>query len=87
MARGFAQQPDYKNIGNFMKGYIHRLITIGTPHFGGQLAGILYSHCEDWYCFERSTQIISFPTGCQFDVRQFQFLPLKAIFADKYSTN
>ena len=38
IARGFVQQPDYKNPSNFMKGYIHRLITIGTPHYGGQLA-------------------------------------------------
>jgi hypothetical protein len=30
MARGFVQQPDYHNQGNFMKGYIQRLITIGT---------------------------------------------------------
>jgi pimeloyl-ACP methyl ester carboxylesterase len=37
MARGFVQQPDYKLSDNFMKGSIHRLITIGTPHFGGPL--------------------------------------------------
>jgi hypothetical protein len=35
MARGFVQQPDYKGKENYMKGSIHRLITIGTPHFGG----------------------------------------------------
>ena len=34
MARGFTQQSDYKNENNSMNGYIHRLITIGTPHFG-----------------------------------------------------
>ena len=35
MARGFVQQPDYKKKENYMKGSIHRFITIGTPHFGG----------------------------------------------------
>lgn len=50
MARGFVQQADYMKQDNFMKGYIHRLITIGTPHFGGDLAGILYDHRDDWYC-------------------------------------
>ena len=48
LARGYAQQHDYKNENNFMKGYIHRLITIVTPHFGGQLAGILFSNRENW---------------------------------------
>ena len=50
MARGFTQQSDYKNDDNNMKGYIHRLITIGTPHFGAQLAGILYDHRDETYC-------------------------------------
>ncbi len=52
MARGFTQQSDYKNDDNNMKGYIHRLITIGTPHFGAQLAGILYDHRDDIYCYK-----------------------------------
>ena len=30
MARGYIQQLYYKNENNYMKGYIHRLITIGT---------------------------------------------------------
>lgn len=52
MARGFTQQSDYRNDDNNMKGYIHRLITIGTPHFGAQLAGILYDHRDKKYCHE-----------------------------------
>jgi triacylglycerol esterase/lipase EstA (alpha/beta hydrolase family) len=32
MARGFVQQHDYKRKENYMKGSIHRLITIGTHH-------------------------------------------------------
>jgi pimeloyl-ACP methyl ester carboxylesterase len=50
MARGFVQQPDYKGKENYMKGSIHRLITIGTPHFGGHLSKFLYEHSDDWYC-------------------------------------
>jgi pimeloyl-ACP methyl ester carboxylesterase len=49
MARGFVQQPDYKGKENYMKGSIHRLITIGTPHFGGPLSEFLYEHIDDWY--------------------------------------
>jgi len=52
MARGFVQQPNYKRKENFMKGSIHRLITIGTPHFGGHLSEFVYHHLDDWYCIE-----------------------------------
>ena len=52
MARGFVQQPDYKGKENYMKGSIHRLITIGTPHFGGPLSEFLYDHSDDWYFFD-----------------------------------
>jgi pimeloyl-ACP methyl ester carboxylesterase len=50
MARGFVQQPDYKNITNYMKGYIHRLITIGTPHFGAPLSKFLIENRSNTYC-------------------------------------
>jgi pimeloyl-ACP methyl ester carboxylesterase len=50
MARGLVQQPDYKGPENLMKGSIHRLITIGTPHFGGDLARILFEHRDQEYC-------------------------------------
>ena len=52
MARGFVQQPDYKKKENYMKGSIHRFITIGTPHFGGPLSRFLYEHIDDWYFFD-----------------------------------
>ena len=52
MARGFVQQPDYKKKENYMKGSIHRLITIGTPHFGGPLSKLLYNYGDDWYFFD-----------------------------------
>ena len=42
MARGFVQQPEYKGKENYIKGSIRRLITIGTPHFGGPLSKFLY---------------------------------------------
>jgi hypothetical protein len=51
MARGFVQQPDYRGKENYMTGSIHRLITIGTPHFGGPLSRFLYKHIDDWYFF------------------------------------
>ena len=52
MARGFVQQPDYKKKENYMKGSIHRLITIGTPHLGGPLSKFLYNYRDDWYFFD-----------------------------------
>jgi hypothetical protein len=52
MARGFVQQPDYKKKKNYMKGSIHRLITIGTPHFGGPLSEFVHAHSDDWYFFD-----------------------------------
>jgi pimeloyl-ACP methyl ester carboxylesterase len=52
MARGFVQQPDYKRKENYMKGSIHRLITIGTPHFGGPLSKFLYDRRDYWYFFD-----------------------------------
>ena len=58
MARGFVQQPDYKRKENYMKGSIHRLITIGTPHFGGPLSKFLYDHRDDRYCFDENGEIL-----------------------------
>lgn len=58
MARGFIQQPDYIKHNNFMKGSIHRLITIGTPHFGGPLSKFLYDHRDDRYCFDENGEIL-----------------------------
>jgi pimeloyl-ACP methyl ester carboxylesterase len=49
MARDFIQQLDYKGKENHMKGSIHRLITIGTPHFGGPLSRFLYECRDYWY--------------------------------------
>jgi pimeloyl-ACP methyl ester carboxylesterase len=64
MARGFIQQSDYKEPDNFMKGSVHRLITIGTPHFGGPLSEILYEHRDDWYCFLDGKTRILRAEGC-----------------------
>ena len=83
MARGFVQQPDYENKSNYMKGSIHRLVTIGTPHFGAHLSEILYDHRNYWYCFDPDTKIIIFPNGCQFDLDDFEFLQLKTIYSEK----
>ena len=58
MARGFVQQSDYLKQDNFMKGSIHRLITIGTPHLGGPLSKFLYDHRDDRYCFDENGKIL-----------------------------
>ncbi len=84
MARGFTQQPDYNNGNNYMNGYIHRLITIGTPHFGAHLSEILFSHRDDEYCFNAYTAKTFHRDFCLFDPLNFELLPLKTIFSEKY---
>ena len=42
-----------------MKGYVHRLITIGTPHFGAPLSKILHGFQDEKYCYDRSTHIFT----------------------------
>ncbi|MBI3414497.1 MAG: HYR domain-containing protein [Verrucomicrobia bacterium] len=44
VTRARAARPDYLRNDNFMKGDIHKLITIGTPHFGSALANWLVKH-------------------------------------------
>jgi hypothetical protein len=84
MARGFTQQPDYNNGSNYMNGYIHRLITIGTPHFGAHLSEILFSHRNDEYCFNAYTAKTFYRDFCLFDPLNFEMMPLKTIFLEKY---
>ena len=57
MARGFVQQPDYENEDNYFQGSIHRLITIGTPHYGAHLAAILFDYQNNWYCIQSNAII------------------------------
>lgn len=85
MSRGFTQQPDYKNPNNFMQGYIHRLITIGTPHYGGDLARILIDLQNDDFCVLHNTTIILNPFECASSFN-FQLEPLKTIFADVFNS-
>jgi len=64
MARGFTQQPDYKSPNNFMQGYIHHLITIGTPHYGGQLARILIDNQNNDFCVSSFPPYVFNPLEC-----------------------
>jgi pimeloyl-ACP methyl ester carboxylesterase len=79
MARGFVQQSDYKRKENYMKGSIHRLITIGTPHFEGPLAEFLYQHRNDWYCFDciKVTPALT----CKFEPKK-----LRTIYAENFNS-
>lgn len=53
IARGLCQQNGYKAKENYMKGQIRRLITIGTPHFGAGLSGILFQQKDNWYSYKQ----------------------------------
>ena len=75
MARGFVQQPDYKGKENYMTGSIHRLITIGTPHFEGPLSRFLYEHIDDWYFFYDAT-----PNRCR--IGKVEPKKLRTIYSD-----
>ena len=44
MTRGVIQQPGYQKPSNYNVGTVHRLITIGTPHFGSELAQAVYEN-------------------------------------------
>jgi pimeloyl-ACP methyl ester carboxylesterase len=79
MARGFVQQDDYKGKENYMKGSIHRLITIGTPHFGGPLSKFLYEHRDDWYCTD-GIQVTS-ALNCKVEPKK-----LRTIYDDNFNS-
>ena len=79
MARGFVQQDDYKRKENYMKGSIHRLITIGTPHFGGPLAKFLYEHRDDWYCTDGIH--VTSALNCKVEPKK-----LRTIYADNFNS-
>ncbi|MBW3622650.1 MAG: hypothetical protein KY468_04490, partial [Armatimonadetes bacterium] len=42
MTRGLIRQPDYQQRSNFGRGWVHRLITVGTPHYGSPHATLMY---------------------------------------------
>lgn len=57
----------------------HRLITIGTPHFGGHLSKFLYKHNDDWYCLD-GIQITPART-CKVEPKK-----LRDIYADNFNS-
>ncbi len=40
LTRQYLKTPNYRNKHNFNQGYVRRLITIGTPHLGSELANL-----------------------------------------------
>jgi probable HAF family extracellular repeat protein len=52
MTRALMQQPNYYDPINYNEGWIHRFITMGTPHQGTGLANLLWGHRDDLYVFE-----------------------------------
>jgi len=43
IARDMAKYPNFLNGQNYHQGYLHKLITLDTPHLGSQFADILYN--------------------------------------------
>lgn len=84
IARGLCQQNGYKANENYMKGQIRRLITIGTPHFGADLAEILYRLKDNWYIYMQQENKDTFTApwnsnyGKDFD---YDTLQLKEIYS------
>jgi gliding motility-associated-like protein len=44
MSRSLSIQPEFLNIKNFQAGYIHKLITLGSPHGGAQVGPYLWEN-------------------------------------------
>ncbi len=44
MTRGLVQQPDYRQLTNYQRGWVRRFVTIGTPHLGSPLAKIIWDN-------------------------------------------
>jgi hypothetical protein len=87
MARGYTQQSYYKNENNYMKGYIHRLITIGTPHYGAPLSTILHNSSDVEYCLNPSDLNILLTLSafqCPVLIPSIDILDLESIYNDKY---
>jgi pimeloyl-ACP methyl ester carboxylesterase len=86
IARGLCQQNGYKAKENYMKGQIRRLITIGSPHFGAGLAGILYRLKDNWYSYNE--QFIALWNSIYEKEKDSKFkrLQLKNIYSKKKSS-
>jgi triacylglycerol esterase/lipase EstA (alpha/beta hydrolase family) len=84
IARGLCQQNGYKAKENYMEGQIRRLITIGSPHFGAGLAGILYRQKDNWYSNKDNKDTLwNSNYGKDSDYRSLQ---LKDIYSKVYGT-
>jgi triacylglycerol esterase/lipase EstA (alpha/beta hydrolase family) len=84
IARGLCQQNGYKAKENYMKGQIRRLITIGTPHFGADLAGILYRQKDNWYSYKQQDNRDTFtaPWNSNYEKdSDYETLQLKDIYS------
>jgi triacylglycerol esterase/lipase EstA (alpha/beta hydrolase family) len=81
IARGLCQQNGYKAKENYMKGQIRRLITIGTPHFGAGLAGILYRQKDNWYSYKDIQHIVLWNSNYGKDYKSLQ---LKDIYSKEF---
>jgi hypothetical protein len=68
-----------------MKGQIRRLITIGSPHFGAGLAGILYRLKDNWYSYNESFIALWNSVYEKEKDSNFKKLQLKYIYSKKKS--
>jgi pimeloyl-ACP methyl ester carboxylesterase len=86
MARGYIQQAYYKNENNYMEGYVHRLITIGTPHDGAPLAKILHDFSDAKYCYNSySGTFTSDLDLCPTVFPNIHILSLRTIYDNEYN--
>ena len=83
IARGLCQQYGYKAEENYMEGQIRRLITIGSPHFGAGLAGILNQLKDNWYSYGPFIALWNSNYEKDFDYKRIQ---LKDIYSKVYGT-
>src|SRR5262249_22268091 len=61
MVRSFSQLPTFVNFTNYNKGYIHKLITLGTPHRGSPLGPELWSNKDRILWLSSQGDSVRFP--------------------------
>lgn len=61
MSRSFSQQQDFVNLSNYNKGYIHKLITIGTPHRGSPLGPVLWNGRNNYTYLHINSNVYTIP--------------------------
>jgi len=65
MTRSLSQQPEFISIKNYYKGYVHKLITLGTPHKGSPFGPLLWNNKDKIASLHSPTTTVYLPVTLQ----------------------